>query len=364
MSKDTESVELVVVQKLENALSAKIETYFAGVIDSDPDVLEELLRSKNSEGTRRGYRRDITDFFVRMTGLAPGRDSILEFLHLSGHKATQVVTKYRAILNEAGLSPNTINRRLAAIKSLITYGRKLGVCNYAVDVDSIPVQLYRDTSGVTEPEFLSVIRQCDRSTLAGKRDYALLLLLWGNALRRNEISTLDLRHFDASRGTLSIFGKGKQVRVTVNLPKVTVIAITDWLIARGGEQRGLVGSQQRATAPSSALATKERHPKGEMSLSRPLFTSVDFQNSGHRLTGDGIYKIVKRLFKRAGVEKHMSPHRCRHSAITAVLEKTDGNVRKAQKLSRHAKLNTLQIYDDNRNRDQLEMSELLMDGLD
>jgi hypothetical protein len=50
--------------------------------------------------------------------------------------------------------------------------------------------------------------------------------------------------------------------------------------------------------------------------------------------------------------------------ITAVLEKTDGNVRKAQKLSRHAKLNTLQIYDDNRNRDQLEMSELLMDGLD
>jgi integrase/recombinase XerC len=271
-----------------------------------------------------------------MTGLAPGRDSILEFLHLEGHKATQVVTKYRAILNEAGLSPNTINRRLAAIKSLVTYGRKLGVCNYAVDVDSIPVQLYRDTSGVTEQEFLSVIRQCDRSTLAGKRDYALLLLLWGNALRRNEISTLDVRHFDASRGTLSIFGKGKQVRVTVNLPKVTVIAITDWLIARGGE----------------------------MSLSRPLFTSVDFQNSGHRLTGDGIYKIVKRLFKRAGVEKHMSPHRCRHSAITAVLEKTDGNVRKAQKLSRHAKLNTLQIYDDNRNRDQLEMSELLMDGLD
>jgi integrase len=55
---------------------------------------------------------------------------------------------------------------------------------------------------------------------------------------------------------------------------------------------------------------------GEMSLSRPLFTSVDFQNSGHRLTGDGIYKIVKRLFKRAGVEKHMSPHRCRHRSLS------------------------------------------------
>ncbi|MBD2214002.1 tyrosine-type recombinase/integrase [Nostoc linckia FACHB-104] len=336
MSEDTEGVELVVVQKLENALSAKIEAYFAGVIDSDPDVLEELLKSKNSEGTRRAYRKDITDFFTRMTGLRPNRDSILEFLHLDGHKATLVVTKYRAMLAEAGLAPNTINRRLAAIKSLVAYGRKLGVCNYAVDVDSILVQAYRDTSGVSEQEFLSVIKGCDRSTLAGKRDYALLLLLWGNALRRNEISTLDLKHFDGSKGTLSILGKGKQVRMTINLPKVTVLAITDWVISRGGD----------------------------MSSSRPLFTSVDFQNFGHRLTGDGIYKIVKRLFKRAGVEKTMSPHRCRHSAITAVLEKTDGNVRKAQKLSRHVKLNTLQIYDDNRNRDQLEMSELLMDGLD
>lgn len=333
MSKNSQPTDLVI---LENSLSAKIETYFAGVIDSDPDVLEELLKSKNSEGTRRAYRKDITDFFTRMTGLRPNRDSILEFLHLEGHKATLVVTKYRAILADAGLSPNTINRRLAAIKSLVAYGRKLGVCNYAVDVDSIPVQAYRDTSGVTEQEFLSVIQQCDRSTLAGKRDYALLLLLWGNALRRNEVSTLDLRHFDGSKGTLSILSKGKQIRETVNLPKVTVIAITDWLIERGGD----------------------------MSSSRPLFTSVDFYAEGHRLTGDGIYKIVKRLFKRAGVEKTMSPHRCRHSAITAVLEKTDGNVRKAQKLSRHAKLNTLQIYDDNRNRDQLEMSELLMDGLD
>ncbi|MBW4449805.1 MAG: tyrosine-type recombinase/integrase [Spirirestis rafaelensis WJT71-NPBG6] len=335
MSSDRKPTDLVIVEKLENSLEAKIETYFAGVIDSDPDVLEELLKSKNSEGTRRAYRRDINDFFTRMTALRPNRDSILEFLHLSGHKATLVVTKYRAILNEAGLSPNTINRRLAAIKSLVAYGRSLGVCNYAVDVDNIPVQAYRDTSGCTGEEFLTVIKGCDLCTLVGKRDYALLLLLWGNALRRNEISTLDVGNFN-TEGTLYILGKGKQTRVKINIPKSTVNAITDWLIARGGD----------------------------MSQNRPLFTSVDFQNAGHRLTGDGIYKIVKRLFKRAGIEKHMSPHRCRHSAITAVLEKTDGNVRKAQKLSRHAKLNTLQIYDDNRNRDQLEMSELLMDGLE
>ncbi|WP_100903311.1 hypothetical protein [Nostoc flagelliforme] len=68
------------------------------------------------------------------------------------------MTKYRAILAEAGLAPNTINRRLAAIKSLVAFGRKLGVCNYAVDVDSIPVQPYLDTSGCTGEEFLTVIK--------------------------------------------------------------------------------------------------------------------------------------------------------------------------------------------------------------
>ncbi|MBE9008428.1 hypothetical protein IQ259_26110 [Fortiea sp. LEGE XX443] len=86
------------------------------------------------------------------------------------------------------------------------------------------------------------------------RDYALLLLLWGNALTRNEFSTLDLRHFDGSKGTLSILGKGNQVQVTMNLPKVTVAAITDWLIERSGD----------------------------MSSSRPLFTSVDFYAEGHK----------------------------------------------------------------------------------
>jgi integrase/recombinase XerC len=57
----------------------------------------------------------------------------------------------------------------------------------------------------------------------------------------------------------------------------------------------------------------------------------------------------------------MSPHRIRHSAITAALDATDGNVRKVQKLSRHANLETLMVYDDNREKAQLEITELLDD---
>jgi integrase/recombinase XerC len=47
------------------------------------------------------------------------------------------------------------------------------------------------------------------------------------------------------------------------------------------------------------------------------------------------------------------------AAITAALDATDGNIRKVQKLSRHADPRTLMIYDDNQNKDLWEMSELL-----
>ena len=91
----------------------------------------------------------------------------------------------------------------------------------------------------------------------------------------------------------------------------------------------------------------------------PLFTALDLANPGHRLTGDGIRKIVVRHSKNAGIKKQMSPHRIRHSAITAALDATDGNVRKVQKLSRHRKLHTLMIYDDNRARDQQDVPKCL-----
>jgi integrase/recombinase XerC len=60
----------------------------------------------------------------------------------------------------------------------------------------------------------------------------------------------------------------------------------------------------------------------------------------------------------------MSPHRIRHSAITAALDATNGDVRKVQRFSRHKKLDTLMIYDDNRSNMQGEISDLLGNILD
>jgi integrase/recombinase XerC len=326
---------------LETSLSAKIERCFAPLLDEDPDVLQQLLADKRSLNTKRAYEKDVTDFFQTMTGKPPSRDSVLEFLHLEERQAVAVVLKYKAKLisgegRKAPLKEATVNRRLAALKSLVEMGRNLGTCCFSLeDIKGEKAQKYRDTAGIDARSFEQILGQCDRATVSGKRDYALLRLLWSNALRRNEISQLNVSDFDPVAGTLRILGKGRGTQSEiVDLGPSTVRAIADWLDARGGNR-----------APNA-----------------PLFTSLDFAHSGHRLTGDGLRKIVVRHSENAGVKKQMSPHRIRHSAITAALDATDGNVRKVQKLSRHKNLNTLMIYDDNRGRDQQEVTGLL-DGM-
>ena len=85
-------------------------------------------------------------------------------------------------------------------------------------------------------------------------------------------------------------------------------------------------------------------------------------NAGYRdgrLCTQSIYDIVSDHCQDAGISKTMSPHRVRHSAITAALEATGGDVRRVQKLSRHSSLNTLLIYDDNRKNHQGEVTDLL-----
>ncbi len=95
--------------------------------------------------------------------------------------------------------------------------------------------------------------------------------------------------------------------------------------------------------------------------SDPLFTSLDRRSKGHRLDGSTIYRLVRKFSEAAGIDKIVSPHRIRHSAITAYLDASDGNIRAAQSLSRHASLNTLNRYDDNRHKYQAIATNTLAD---
>lgn len=300
----------------------------------EPDVLDQLLKDKRSPNTRHAYEKDLRDFFRFATGAGELTPEVVKrFLTLDQFAALSLVLTYKAHLrDDRSLKEATVNRRLSAIKSLVRLANQLGQCSFTLsEVKGDKVVRYRDTTGVSKELYRRMLAISDRTTLKGKRDYAILRLLWDNALRRGEISQADIKDLDLDGRSLLILGKGKgQQKEAITLSRPTVEAIMDWLQARR-----------------------------ELDTNQPLFIALDRASYGHRLTGTAIYKLVEAISLSAGINKKLSPHRIRHSGITAALDATNGDVRKVQKLSRHADLNTLMIYDDNRRDVQGEISDLL-----
>jgi hypothetical protein len=92
------------------------------------------------------------------------------------------VLRYRRILTDRGLAPSTINTRLAAIKSLVSYARKVGECHYDLaDVDGVKVETYRDTSGVNPTEYQGMIGIFDRDYRLNNRSPSLVALQLTNS---------------------------------------------------------------------------------------------------------------------------------------------------------------------------------------
>lgn len=298
----------------------------------DRDILAELLADKRSPETRRAYARDLKDFFLSVTNQEPSQALVTEFLTLDRFAAVSLVLRYKALLIEKGLKEATVNRRLAALRSLVKFAQKVGRCGWSLEeIEGEKLRQYRDTSGVDPDAYRAMLATCDRSTPRGLRNYAILRLLWDNALRRGEVSKCQVKDFNSAAGTLQILGKGRGTQVeTINLSAATVAAIAAWLLTRTLESQEI-----------------------------PLFTALDRASQGHRLSGNALYEIVQDAAKSAGIAKRMSPHRVRHSSITAALDATEGNVREVQKLSRHRRLDTLMIYDDNRAGAQKKVTDLL-----
>ena len=292
-------------------------------------VLGDWLNTKRSPHTRRVYRRDIENFLADL-GTELGK-----FLSLDRHGAYALVSRYKGDLIKNNLKSATINRRLAAIKSLVAFSYNCGHSDFMLEsVKGEKLSAYRDTTGIDPETFRRVLSGIDPGTLKGIRDYALLLLLWSNALRRSEVSKANIGDFDPVAKTLRIYGKGRgNQSEIISLGSGTVNAIESWLEARG-----------------------------EVGPDKALFCSVNPGYQDGRLCTQSIYNIVSDRCQDAGITKVMSPHRVRHSSITAALEATGGDVRRVQKLSRHSSLNTLLIYDDNRKNHQREVTDLL-DGL-
>ena len=297
-------------------------------------MVDELVKQKRSKNTQRAYYLDLRSFFefVHHTKqLDPHRVS--EFFQMARVQAMEIVLQYRAMLLNDGLSEATVNRRMSAIKSLAKYAKLIGRIEWDLNaIEGEKVKSYRDTSGVGVAAIQKMLMIPDRQTVKGKRDYAILRLLWELALRRDELVKLTIGDIDLESGRVAILGKGRGTQKEwMSISQRTQDAIVAWL-----------------------------EVSGDRSRSAALFIPLDRATGAtdKALTGQAIYNLIKQIATQAGV-KAISPHQIRHSSITAALHATDGNVRQVIKLSRHSKIETLMIYDDNRVNVQAQVTTLL-----
>ena len=269
--------------------------------------------------TVRAYSRDLADF-AQYVG-APNVGAALEgLLALSSGEANGVALQYRGALLASGKAPATVNRRLAALRSAVSLARLLGRITWALDVAGVEGSRYRDTRGPGADGFRALVRTLERRTDAkGRRDLAIVRLLFDMGLRREEVVSLDLAHFDRAARTLAVLGKKRRERERLTIPAPTLDTLEAWLVLRGA-------------APG------------------PLFHNFDRAGKGARLTGRSVAYITHRAGERAGLGA-VRPHGLRHAAITHALDATAGDVRRVAKFSRHRDLRTLTVYDDARRDD-------------
>jgi|SRR5580692_585612 integrase/recombinase XerC len=292
--------------------------------------------------TIAGYRGDLANLAAFMRDpegkpLVPqaGRRSSAEAAHaaqvaiqalvnlgnMRGVKAVNAyVLSYQAHLLDEKTAPRTINRRLAAIRSMLKVARRIGLIDWTVEVDSEQVESVKDTRGPGKDAVTlmmgALVKQVQDGDRHSRRDLAILRLLYDLGLRRGEVASLDLEHWESDRRRLMVWGKKSAERKPLDeIPVETARALNAWVEVRG-------------EAPGA------------------LFVSFDRRTPGHRLTGWSIWNMITELAE--SLQLRAAPHGVRHTAITEVLNESHGDVRAAQRFSRHKRLETLQVYDDNR----------------
>lgn len=161
--------------------------------------------------------------------------------------------------------------------------------------------------GIGASDVQRLLASCDRRTLVGKRDYAIILLLARLGLRQCEVCGLLLDDFDWERGVLIVRGKGKKT-AELPIPHDVGCAVSAYLL-----RRPRVDTREvflRVRAPSRPLRT----------IGQPIFVAS----------------------QRAGISP-VWPHRLRHTAATEMLRR-GASLAEIGDVLRHASTQTTAIY--------------------
>jgi len=242
-----------------------------------------------------------------------------EFLHRhdvgpAEAKPADVSDFLAELATEGGCSAATINRKAACLRSFYRHLRRQDVLT-----DDPTANLAAPRRGKKLPHVLGMgevkrlLEGANGSDAIALRDRALLEVMYACGLRASEATGLEVTDPDLRRGFVRAHGKGSKDRI-VPLGREATAALRRYL-NRGRPE--LVGAN------------------GE----RKLF--VNFR--GGPLTRQGLYKIIRRHARDAGLEGKMSPHTLRHTFATHLLA-GGCDLRSVQEMLGHADIATTQMY--------------------
>jgi len=176
---------------------------------------------------------------VLQTQLCQGSDEVFALREDRKQPLSRaLLMEYRAAMLEKGLSASTVNVRLSAVRKLIAEAQRNGIigAEEAANLAGVPNLSQKGTrmgNWLTREQAKDLLTVPDRSKIKGKRDYAILALLLGCALRRQELASLDVEGIEMREGRWvlpDLCGKGGRVR-TVAIPLWVKHGIDAWMIA-------------------------------------------------------------------------------------------------------------------------------------
>ncbi len=252
-----------------------------------------------SRHTLDAYSRDLAQLLEHLGGREPSPESLVGF---------------GSALRARGLSDATVARKLAAVRSFFAFrSREEDVEDPARRVRAprprrrLPRALERD---LVE----RLLSAPDPATALGRRDRAILELMYSSGLRASEVTGLRLGDLDMRQGLVRASGKGGKSRV-VPFGRRAEERLSEWL----GQGRPELVSGRR--------------PVDRVFVNR----------SGGPLSRMGLWKAVKRHATGVGLARRVHPHTLRHTFATHLLE-GGADLRFVQELLGHASPATTEIY--------------------
>ncbi len=279
---------------------------------SDPNRTDQLadqftyhLRVERglAANTIESYSRDLTRFF-----------EFLENRHVYPPSASQVDLMDYVSSLAGQLSMRSIARNLSAVKMfyrfLVSDGKIEGNPARLLSSPKLPRRL-PDVLSAEEVERL--LSQPDPDTIRGRRDRAMVELLYATGLRVSELVNLKMANVNLEAGYLRTVGKGSKERM-VPVGAKAIEALKQYLI------------------------------QGRASFLKQKNSSYLFLNPrGKSLTRQGFWKTIKRYGLLAGIRKKITPHSVRHSFASHLLER-GADLRSVQIMLGHSDISTTQIY--------------------